>query len=480
MGALKSALEGFDEELVQEIVVDYEERFRIGAENGRSEEEIIKELGSIRDLVEELQEVQQEPKQKQFTEKENIEQEQQSGTYYQEKSFAESFNAAMKKFGKALDGVMKEAGRVIEEATDQIGYHMEEVKKNHYYTYNGDGTCTGSEKDMEGEPNVEQSGSGMEGCKRVVVDADIADVKIRTTKEMEPKAVCHYYSHKTAMLYPFYARQEGDTFYVGISRNQNQEPKSGFFQFSMSPSAEIELLLPEEVRIVETMTSSGDIELNEVNAEEVLLRSKSGEITASYVNCNRCHMEALSGELELVKSNTSTAVLTTKSGDSKVDRLATESLMINTASGDVEVKSVQSANTEVSTASGDIAVDCLKGVNAKFHTASGDMSFEDCHGECLMANAASGDVAIRADYKKYMVKSQSGDVVIESRYDADVDANSTSGDVEIRIVEAKEAYQTMMHSVSGECVISGKTKESEPTRKIEAKTISGSVHVRFL
>ena len=38
MGALQSALAGFDEELVQEIVSDYEERFRVGLEKGKTEE----------------------------------------------------------------------------------------------------------------------------------------------------------------------------------------------------------------------------------------------------------------------------------------------------------------------------------------------------------------------------------------------------------------------------------------------------------
>ena len=47
MGALASALAGFDEELVQEIVSDYEERFRVGLENGKTEEQVIAELGSI-------------------------------------------------------------------------------------------------------------------------------------------------------------------------------------------------------------------------------------------------------------------------------------------------------------------------------------------------------------------------------------------------------------------------------------------------
>ena len=499
MGALKSALAGFDEELEQEIVNDYEERFRIGLENGKTEEQVIAELGSIKDLVDELGEMQQgaenTTKNADAGQSANGNTDSggqtasgQSGTYYQEKSFAETFDAAMKKFGKVLDNVMKEAGKVIEEAAEQIEIHMEEAKKNHSYTYTGDGTYTyeGSEKDMEGEPSVEQSGQGCAGCHKVVVDADIADVKVRTTKESEPKAVCHYYSHKTAMLYPFYARQEGDTFYVGVRRNQDTEKKSGFFRFGMSPSVEIELFLPEGIVLLEAGSSSGDIELNEVAAEELVLRTKSGDISANYTVSDRIRMETMSGDADLVKTTAKNTVIATKSGDCCVDRLegvdGIANLVIRTASGDADVKCVQAATVEISTASGDIAANSLQCVTVKLNAASGDIDVNDCHGEYMEAHTASGDIAVKADCKRYVLNSQSGEVTLESRHDADVTASSTSGDVEIRFVEALETYAITTHSISGEAVITGKTgsESTVPTKTIEAKTISGDINVRFL
>jgi len=503
MGALKSALTGFDEELVQEIVNDYEERFRIGLEKGKTEEQVIRELGNIKDLVDELGEMQQgagtagtfkatgtmendKVKMEEDTQEGNNNR--QSGTYYQEKSFAETFDAAMKKFGKVLDNVMKEAGKVIEDAAEQIEYHFEEAKKNHYYTYNGDGTYTydGSEKDMEGEPNVEQTGQGTAGCRRVVIDADIADVKVRSTKDTEPRAVCHYYSHKTAMLYPFYAKQEGDTFYVGIRRNQETEKKSGFFQFTMSPSIGIELFLPEGIVLVEAGSSSGDMELNEVSVEELVLHTKSGDASANYLVCDRISMETMSGDVNLVKTISKNTAIATKSGDCLVDRLdgvdGVGGLVVRTASGEAVVKSIQAAMVEISTASGDISADAIQGIQVRLNTASGDIGINDCHGEQLEANTASGDISVKADYKKYNVKSQSGDINLESRHDADVIAHSTSGDVEIGFVEALETYQVSMHSVSGDCTTHGQTKSesSVPTKTIEAKTISGEINVRFL
>jgi len=450
MGALKSALTTFDEELVQEIVSDYEERFRVGLEKGKTEEQVISELGSIKDLVEELGEIQQGAgesfKTAENTSGTNTNQTEQnfennntyygqSGTFYQDKSFTDSFDSAMKKFGKVFDKVMKEAGRVIEDAAEKIEYHFEEAKKNHYYTYDSSGNCTyeGCEKDMEGEPNVEQSGQGSEGCRRVVVDADLADVTFRSTQDVQPKAVCHYYSHKTAMLYPFYAKQEGDTFYVGVRHNQETEKKSGFFRVTMSPSVEIELYLPAGVVLVEGGSSSGDFDLNEVAPTELAVHTKSGDINGRHLVCERISINTMSGDISLVNTIAKTIALGTKSGDCNVEHLegvnGVANLSIGTASGDANMKNVKATTVEISTASGDVDAAGLTCANAKFHTASGDIAVVDCEGEFLQAGTASGGISVKASCKKYSVNTSSGEIGVESRMDADVIANSTSGDV---------------------------------------------------
>lgn len=500
MGALKSALTGFDEELVQEIVSDYEERFRVGTENGKTEEQVIAELGSIKDLVEELGEMQQGAGENfkaagnatennaQQTEK-NFESNNtytgQSGTYYQDKSFTETFDSAMKKFGKVFDKVMKEAGRVIEDAAEKIEFHFEEAKRNYN---NGDYSFTyeSSERDENGEPNVEQRGEGMAETRRVVVDAILADVTFRSTQDATPKAVCHYYSHKTSMMYPFYTRQEGDTFYVGVRRNQDTEKKSGFFQINMSPSIEIEVFLPAGVMLVEGTSNSGDFELNEISPAELALRTKSGDVNANHLVCDRISMNTMSGDINLVNTIAKTTSLGTQSGDCYVDYLegvdGVASLSIGTASGDANVKHVKATTVELSTASGDVDAASLVCTNAYFHTASGDVDAVDCSGECLEAGTASGDISVKASFKKYSVNTSSGEIRVESFADADVIANSTSGDVDVSIVNAQETYQVAMHSVSGDCATSGQTNSPStvPTREIDAKTVSGDINVRFL
>lgn len=60
MKELIEKLADFEEELVQEIVSDYEEHFANGAIKGKTEENVIAELGTVDELISELHELQQE------------------------------------------------------------------------------------------------------------------------------------------------------------------------------------------------------------------------------------------------------------------------------------------------------------------------------------------------------------------------------------------------------------------------------------
>ena len=64
LNALKDALRNVDIQIMEEIVADYEEHFQVGLENGKSEEQICEELGSIEDLVKEINEIYQPDSQK--------------------------------------------------------------------------------------------------------------------------------------------------------------------------------------------------------------------------------------------------------------------------------------------------------------------------------------------------------------------------------------------------------------------------------
>lgn len=495
MSSLKAALTGFEEDLVQEIVADYEERFRVGAAQGKTEEQIVAELGSVEGLVEELSEMQG------ITQEKRTDGQQEStgdtkkdtentfhGTYTQEKSFSESLDSLMRKVGKVVDEAMREAGHALENAMEQVEIHVEEAKKRRA---NGEDVdynvninfSSESEKESGKEPNVEQSGKGDAGCTKIVVDAAIADVKIRRTGNEIPTADCQYYSHKTAMAYPFYAYQEGDTFYVGI-RQENQDKKSGYFQFSWNPSIEIEIGIPEGVQCVTAGSGSGDLSVTELSAKTLKLRSGSGDIAVSYFDGENCCIETSSGDSTLEKSKVQTAELTARSGDCRVSKLEVTKLDVDTASGDISVYGVAGERIHLRSMSGDQRADDVDAKELHINTASGDVEVTDCRGGRIFAATASGDLSVAGDFTGYQVNSTSGDVEVTSRHDADVTAKSTSGNVEVRITEAKGHYEVTTHSVSGDCSVTGyqdaaSAQSGEKIYRIEGKSISGDVMIHF-
>ena len=56
MAKLQEKLERFGRELQEEILEDYRQHFAEGANEGKSEEEIIEELGNIEEMIRELAE----------------------------------------------------------------------------------------------------------------------------------------------------------------------------------------------------------------------------------------------------------------------------------------------------------------------------------------------------------------------------------------------------------------------------------------
>lgn len=500
ISSLKVALQGFEEDLVQEIVTDYEERFAVGVEKGKTEEQIIAELGSIEELVMELKELQSlntssvadwnigekkvstkeiketeqnvEEQQEQQEQKEKTEQN--KNNWKENASFYDSFEILMRNVGKVVENVVKKA----EEAVEQVEAYMEETKRKHFYEETGT-SFEGAEKESDGTHNVEQSGEADETCRKVIIDAGIADVKIQRTNESVVKGVCHYYSYKTAMSYPFYTKQQGDIFYLGI--HKVEDTKSGFFQFQLAPAVKIEVFIPETIQEIEVLTSSGDVELQEVVLGDLKLRSSSGDIKIAQFTVETCSVETMSGDVTIRDSKAKKAEIAVKSGDCEFFNVQMDTLSASSKSGDLAIDGLRTQTATLSTMSGDQATKHLQVEELKVATASGDIAVTDCECKKMLQSSASGDITINADCKEYYVQSKSGDISLISRYDANAYISTTSGDITLDMLETVGNYQVEMSSVSGECHVSGNEKKetAEDSYKMEVKSISGDVFVRF-
>lgn len=498
--SLKAALQGFEEDLVQEIVTDYEERFAVGVEKGKTQEQMIEELGSIEELVMELKELQSihtssvadwtigekktstgETKETEQRIEDDVVEEQKekteqshSNNWKENASFYDSFEILMRNVGKVVENVVKKA----EEAVEQVEAYMEETKRKHFYGENGT-SFEGAEKESDGTHNMEQSGESNETCRKVVIDAGIADVKIRRTEEKVVKGVCHYYSYKTAMSYPFYTKQQEDIFYLGV--HKVEDTKSGFFQFQLAPTIEIEVMIPEGIEAVEVVSSSGDIQLQEVEVGSLKLRSRSGDMKAEQFTGETCFIETMSGEVTVRNSKAKKAEIAVKSGDCGFFNVQTDTISASSMSGDLEIDGLQAETAIFSTMSGDQAIKYVKVEELKATTASGDISILDSVAQKMIQSSASGDITINANCKEYQLQSKSGDISLINHSDADIFISSISSDITLDMLETLGNYQVQMRSVSGKCHVSGSDRKeiAESTHKVEVKSISGDIFVRF-
>ncbi len=498
ISSLKLALQGFEEDLVQEIVTDYEERFVVGLEQGKTEEQIIVELGSIEELVMELKELQSldtasmanwnigekktSTKEKEQTIEEDVVKEQQkekteqnnSNNWKETASFYDSFEILMRNVGKVVENVVKKA----EEAVEQVEAYMEETKKKHFSEENKS-AFESAEKEPDGTHNVEQSGESDETCKKVVIDAGIADVKIRRSEEKVVKGVCHYCSYKTAMSYPFYTKQQEDIFYLGV--HKVEDTKSGFFQFQFAPAIEIEVVIPQGIEEIEVVSSSGDVKLQEVEAGILKLRSSSGDIKITQFMGEASSIETMSGDIEIKDSNSKKSEIAVKSGDCALFNVQANTISASSMSGDLEIDGLCAETATFSTMSGDQEIKYVRVTELKATTASGDIAILDCVAQKMIQSSASGDIKINANCKEYQLQSKSGDISLINHSDANVFINSISGDVTLDMLEIVESYKVKTSSVFGDCHVSGNDREetAEAICNVEVKSISGDIFVRF-
>lgn len=498
---LKVELQGFEEDLVQEIVTDYEERFIVGVENGKTEEQVIEELGSVEELVMELKELQSldtsfvadwkigekkssilenEANQiEQNIEEDVVEEEKQNEKTEQTKEYNSSWN-----WNVSFENLMKNVGKVVEravkkaeEAMEQAELYVEEAKRKHFEENST--VFESNEKESDGIHNVEQLGESDETCRKVVIDAGIGDVKIQRTNESTVKAVCHYYSYKTAMSYPFYTKQQEDIFYLGV--HKVEDTKSGFFQFQLAPAVKIEVFLPETIQEVEVTTSSGDVEGKEVIFGDLKLRSSSGDIKLKQVTGDSYFIETMSGDVTVRDSTANKAELIVKSGDCEFFNMKAGTISVSSKSGDLEIDGLQAETVILSTMSGDQEMNHLQVQELKATTASGDIEVENSVGKSIIQSSASGDIDVNADFKEYNLQSKSGDINVVNHYDATICVASISGDVTVEMFQTEENYQVEMSSVSGKCHVSGdyKKETTNEVYRMEVKSISGDVFVRF-
>lgn len=332
---LEEALRGFDTALVEEITEDYRQHFDEGGRLGKSDEEIIRELGSIEDMIQDLN-GDRERRELPPGNPVSLEVENKTDKMQEEKDLAGQPCSAVVLSCKNADII---AGR-SEDGKIHISYKSSATDRNKYdfYQYEENGTFYAGQKEKQG------FAFGM-GIFRTVLD-------IRVPEQLQKLTV-------TVL--------SGDVRLGGISA--------------------------EEGRIT---SKSGDISVSQSVFSDVVLSTHSGDVTLEALTASSGELSSLSGDIDIHASSLSTAVLSASSGDLTIDSSAIDAGKLSAKSGDITVKDGDIKNLSCEAGSGDITVRARTAHCIAMRTRCGDihLTLKEAEGLEAAIKCRAGDASV--------------------------------------------------------------------------------------
>lgn len=403
MEALQNKLECFNRELQQEILEDYEQHFAEGIAAGKSEEEIMTELGSIEDMIRELPE-------------EDI---------VQDNGDAQAQERTEK--------TMPEPGRQS-------------------YTYTGEYKTVvidGGIADVrlkqsdDGQIHTEYSNSDPEYCYYQYEENGIFYVGVKKDQNSARAA-------KRAVKFMLF----GKTVKVDLDGSFEKNFEKNFWNVwnGGSKDSELEVRIPSGISRVEVKTRSANIEAADVTPEELDIRTTSGDMAIRHVTVDRLSLNSTSGDISAEQVYSGSMDVHVTSGDMALDHAETGTFRFQGASGDISGNRVRGNSVNIGTGSGDVEFD---GVFERYNigTGSGDVDIRVKAGaKEVRVGTGSGDVELdvtEVESAEVTVSTGSGEAVIYgadgARHhitmgsstvgsgDCKVRVSTGSGDAEIRL-----------------------------------------------
>ena len=412
MEVLKESLSRFSQELQDEILEDYNRHFSEGEKQGRSEEEIIRELGNIDEMIRELAEMDADIGQDADIEQEA---EEQPGATDLEQSYSYVCGyRAVELEGNVADVVLEPSddGRIYVEYKNNMSVKYQRLYRFYQREENG---------------------------------VFYAGVKVKETQKK-----VRFLGRTVTVSGPLFSGRDN----------------------SILLSVKIPAGLPGLV----FHTTSGDVQVTGIKAGSLKGKTKSGDIEMNGTESEKIDLSALSGDLALCDVKAREAKLTTTSGDINIKTLKAENLYAQTSSGDIELTgATELKEGELTASSGDIDAEDIVAGTLSCTTTSGDIEAH-AGGRLLRCSSTSGDIEAIASGTAIQVDltSVSGDVQLDMNQirGMDVNAITVSGEIEItwqgnrqNVGKGRHCYgdssnKVNVSTVSGDIEIEGRGPEA--------------------
>lgn len=419
LSKLRQRLQGFDQEIIEEIMQDYEEHFNLGYAQHKSDEEIIASLGSIDELIKEME---------------------QCYERHQKNSIYIDFSD--------LNSSLSELKRSFKD----LGENLKNEFKDMNFNFSSDDFADFEVHDLSSE---NEFGEAMQRftfpdtVRSIKVNGFYGEIEVRPGDELAVEYECEG-SKKTKLMSPLCTNVQDDELTIQI---ENLHTYGHIVKFS--PDMRLFLYVPEFIETLSFNNCSDDITIEEVHLEQL-----DSKLAGSCINIRESQIKKCS--------------CTTASGDMRIENCEIDSLALTTSSGELEVLDCELAKATLAAKSGDIQVIGGSSRMIVANSISGDVQINSEGCEAYAINTTSGDIQLTISNECAMqLNSVSGDVevyLLASINGFVAAASTVSGDINICFDDLdKDDLPNGIYQYARE--------GEEMEVKIKAKTTSGDIYI---
>lgn len=340
---LRTAFAGMDEELIMDILSDYENHFKEGMENGKSEEEICEELGNVEEI---------------------------SQAFLDENPAAMTINVNSNSDTVGNSDIYNRFYPGIQRVNAQLTDADIEIKKSS--TNDVELSVTGGIAD------------DMEALKETLrVSASVGTLSIQQEKKAGISV-----SYAASRLFGLKVGKYSARIVIHIAVPEQFEKIK-----VKSISGDIKAN-NSNAKILFIHTGSGDVGVEDCQADELFASSISGDVNVIACKADKMDVVSVSGDIKAEFDKSAQCRAKSTSGDCKLTIGNQVDAVVSSTSGDVNVRYIGEIGLEMalSSTSGDVSAVC-GGINSK-----GKKKVQERFGEPdskLKASTISGDIKVR-------------------------------------------------------------------------------------
>lgn len=238
--------------------------------------------------------------------------------------------------------------------------------------------------DDENRKEEEEEHSYEERIDEIVIRVGSRDIALEGTDENDVTVEADPDMHQTVKGHVLY-----------LDENTAANVSVGLL-FAFHPAGDVSVSVPDGVRKITVSTTSGNVDLEDLRCETVLIQTVSGVVSGSL--------------------SSDGVDIHTSSGDAELDLNRVSHVHIVSASGDIELRGTGFMRAECRTTSGDVTVETDQAYElARINTVSGDV---DIHKDQidLDYHTVSGELTMRAErmqgWNRTEIRTVSGDIDI--------------------------------------------------------------------